>query len=174
MRHLDAEPAGELVAHAGEAVLEVVAAGRAGAPELVQFARQAARGADDDRVARRMPVDRAQHLGVRGPLGIGRRGDAIHRLAPLGSQRFDPRLPRGGRGLAAERLTQRLERALRVADQRDRTVLAGVERRDVELDQPGVARHQRARAGGEVLQPGSDGEDQIGLGGKRVGGATSR
>ena len=47
-RHLHAEAAGDLVAHAGKAVFEVVAAGRAGLPELVQLARQAARRADHD------------------------------------------------------------------------------------------------------------------------------
>ena len=47
-RHLDADPAGDLVAHAGIAVFEVVAERRARPPQLVQFARQSARGADDD------------------------------------------------------------------------------------------------------------------------------
>jgi hypothetical protein len=46
--HLGAEAAGDLVAHAGEAVFHVVAAGRARLPELVQFARQAAGGAEHD------------------------------------------------------------------------------------------------------------------------------
>ena len=41
--HLDAEPAGDLVAHGREAVFGVVGARRAGLPELVQLARQPAR-----------------------------------------------------------------------------------------------------------------------------------
>ena len=51
--HLHAQAAGDLVAHAGEAVFHVVAVGRAGPPQLVQLARQAAGGADDDVAARR-------------------------------------------------------------------------------------------------------------------------
>ena len=39
---LHPEPAGDLIAHAGIAVFQVIALGRAGAPELVQLARQAA------------------------------------------------------------------------------------------------------------------------------------
>ena len=46
--HLHAEPAGDLVAHARVAVLDVVALRVARAPELVQVAGHRARGADDD------------------------------------------------------------------------------------------------------------------------------
>ena len=45
-RHLGADAAGDLVAHAGVAVLEVESAGLFRAPEFVQVAGQAARGAD--------------------------------------------------------------------------------------------------------------------------------
>ena len=45
---LDPEPAGDLVAHAGVAVLDVVALRVAGPPQLVQVAGQRAGGADDD------------------------------------------------------------------------------------------------------------------------------
>ena len=47
-RELHAETAGDLVAHAGEAVLDVVALGVAGPPELVQVSRHGAGGADHD------------------------------------------------------------------------------------------------------------------------------
>ena len=50
-RQLHAEPAGDLVAHAGVAVFQVVGAGPPRLPELVQLAGQAAGGADHDRVA---------------------------------------------------------------------------------------------------------------------------
>ena len=46
LRHLHADAAGDLVAHAGIAVFEMVGGGRARLPQLVQFARQAAGGAD--------------------------------------------------------------------------------------------------------------------------------
>ena len=45
---LGAEAAGDLVAHAGEGVLDVVAERIAHAPELVQVAGQRARGLHDD------------------------------------------------------------------------------------------------------------------------------
>ena len=44
----DAEAAGDLVAHAGVAVLDVVALGVAGAPQLVQVAGHRAGRADHD------------------------------------------------------------------------------------------------------------------------------
>src|SRR6266849_5569664 len=44
---LDAEPAGDLVAHAGIAVFDVIGARLADAPQFVQLAGQAAGGADD-------------------------------------------------------------------------------------------------------------------------------
>ena len=47
-RQLDAEPAGDLVAHAREAVLDVVALAVAGAPQLVQVAGHRSRRADHD------------------------------------------------------------------------------------------------------------------------------
>ena len=43
---LDAEAAGNLIAHAGETVFHVIGARRALPPDFVQFARQAARRAD--------------------------------------------------------------------------------------------------------------------------------
>src|SRR5690606_11363818 len=70
---LDAEPAGDLVAHGRIAVVEVVAAGEGRRPVLVEFARQASRGADEDGVGPRA-AHRADDFHVRGELDIGRIG----------------------------------------------------------------------------------------------------
>ena len=63
---LHPEPAGDLIAHAGIAVFQVIALGRAGAPELVQLARQAARRGHHDVALAGLAVDGAQHLGIGG------------------------------------------------------------------------------------------------------------
>ncbi len=75
----------------------------------------------------------------------------------------------------AERLGQRLEPGARVAHQRLRVMLAGIERLHVEADDPPrrIA-EQRPGSGGEVLQPRADREHQVGLRGERVGGARPR
>ena len=63
---LDAQSAGDLVAHARVAVLDVVALRVPRAPELVQVARHRAGGADDDVRRSRRVVDGADHLALSG------------------------------------------------------------------------------------------------------------
>ncbi|MBV8662193.1 MAG: hypothetical protein JO107_03730, partial [Hyphomicrobiales bacterium] len=63
-RQLDADAAGDLVAHAGIAVFDVIAERRARLPELVQFAGQPAGGADDDVVSIARALQGAEHLRV--------------------------------------------------------------------------------------------------------------
>ena len=58
------EPGHDLVAHAREAVLDVVGLGILGAPQPQQVAGQAARRADDRRVAADRVVDDPDHLGL--------------------------------------------------------------------------------------------------------------
>ncbi len=89
------EPAGDLVAHAGEAVLQVVAAGLLGAPELVR-ARPAAR-------RRRRPPPRRRSPGARprrspGHRRAGRcRPGARSRRPSRGSRPRRPRAPPSAR-----------------------------------------------------------------------------
>ena len=65
---LDPDPAGDLVAHARVAVLDVVAlaVGVAGAPQLVEVAGGRAGGADDHARLAGGVVDGADHGGLRG------------------------------------------------------------------------------------------------------------
>ena len=84
-RELDAEAAGDLVAHAGIAVFEVVAAGLLRLPELVQFARQAAGGVDHDRVGRGHALHGADHLRVGRRHGVGRASDRCRGFGPGGA-----------------------------------------------------------------------------------------
>ena len=81
LRHLHAEAAGDLIAHAGEAVFEMVGGGRARLPELVQFAGQAARAQQQRNVAAECALHRADHLRVGGQR-IGRGGDRVGLLHP--------------------------------------------------------------------------------------------
>jgi hypothetical protein len=62
---LHPQPAGDLIAHAGIAVFQVIALGRAGAPELVQLARQAAGRRHHDVGIARLAVDGTQAHGLR-------------------------------------------------------------------------------------------------------------
>ena len=129
LRQLDAEPAGDLVAHAGIAVFDVVAAGRAGLPQLVQLARQAAGGADHDVVARRRrgctaPItcasDGSSALAGGGDARRPRRSSVGHRLRARLAQA-------AGARQSPSAVVERLQAALASRDQRQRAVLAGVE-----------------------------------------------
>ena len=61
---LHAERSGDLIAHAGIAIFEMVAVAGPGAPQLVQLAGKAAGRSDDDGVIRGGSPNRADHLGV--------------------------------------------------------------------------------------------------------------
>ena len=61
---LHAQSAGDLVAHAGVSVFDMVSVLVAGPPELVKFAGKAARGADDHRVFFERLVDGAKNVGI--------------------------------------------------------------------------------------------------------------
>ena len=158
---LDPHGAGDLVAHAGVAVLHVVAAlGRL--PEHLQRARHGAGGAHGDGVLGRHPLHRADHLGVGGELvGVLRRrggdlGDGgVPVGAGLGVGRGEARVAEGGVDL--------LERHLGVADDADGAVLQRVVAVDVDRDELAVGvGEDRPRAGGEVLEAGADADDEVG------------
>ena len=175
MRHLDADAAGDLVAHAGVAVFHVIAARPQGAPELVQLGRQRARRAHDDVVRRRLrmrALDRADHLAV---VGQRRRRDFAdaddrgHRRAPrLG---FPRRLllPCGGGGPAAQARGKSVERRRGVAEHGGRAPFERIEGIDVDGHETGL-RKQRVRAGREVGEPRADGDDEVGVARELIGG----
>ena len=165
VRHLHADAAGNLVAHARVAVLDVIAAGHRRAPELVQLARQRPRGADDDVVAGRVgdaALDRADHLAVVGQRHRAHAGDAQHLVAPALAALLRGRLPRGIGAPAAERPRQRREPATGVGAHRQAAPLERVERVDVDRHEPRL-HEQRIRSGGEVLQPCADRNHHVGL-----------
>ena len=135
-RHLDAQPAGDLVAHAGIAIFGMVGAGVAGLPELVQLARQAAGGMQQrSTLAAHGALHRADHLGIGRQRGVGGGGDPGGGLLPLGlalaapsrSSRRAPASRRAPRGSSFEPLA-------RVGNQGSGAVLAGIERLHVEAD----------------------------------------
>ena len=163
--HRDADAPRDLVAHRRVAVLEVVAAGPRRAPQLVEVARQAARGAHHDAVLSRCLVDQPDRLGLR---DMRRRPEATHPVH-LG----DPRGPeavlvrplfRGDTGPAArlECGCQLLERDPRIPDERDGPSLRGVETGDVDGHEPHLGVLPGRPAGGrEVRQPGAHGDDEV-------------
>ena len=174
--HLHAEAAGDLVAHAGIAVFEMVAA-RLVPPATACATRPAGRRRRRRRSSSgaAAALHGADHLGVatagprssrgRAPSAASASQRALLAPAPCrskprarASRRARPTAARGRRG---------------IGDQRQRAVL--VRRRtacDVELRRGGARDCGTARrAGGEILQPRADGEDDVGLGRERVGGA---
>ena len=127
LRELDAEPAGDLVAHAREAVLDVIAAGRRRAPQLVQLPRQRAGGADHDVARRRVrgrALHRADHLGVAGSAASRRPVTLGDAPSPALRRRTRPRLPtpRPARQPRSSREQRREARAC-VGHQRQRSCL---------------------------------------------------
>ena len=102
------------------------------------------------------------------PFGGG--GDAIDHPLPFRALRLGALGPGRRRPPAAEPARQGGEPRAGIGDQGQRAMLPGVEARGVELDQPRLARPERPRAGGEILQPGADGEQHIGLARQAIGG----
>ena len=87
------------------------------------------------------------------------------------------RLRRGPIHAAGERHSpssaeQRIERQPGIADHRQCAALVGIVRRDIDLDERGLGfANKRPGAGGEILQPCADADDQVGLGRGGIGGA---
>ena len=83
--------------------------------------------------------------------------------------RLFPPIPR--RPMRAEPAGEGDQPTRRIRHQRRAAMLRRVKSVDVEIENaaPRLG-EQRARAGGEILQPGADGEDHIRLGGQRIGG----
>ena len=168
---LDPEAAGDLVAHARVAVLDVVALRVARAPQLVQVAGHRAGGADDDVARPGDAVDDADHLALGGARRVAERVRALDGRVPLGGEARGA-LAVGGVGAPAlERGVERLQAVAGVGDERQPGVLEGVDGRDVEVDEADVGSAEgAARRGREVAPARADAEHDVGLAGERVGG----
>ena len=167
--HLHAEPAGNLVSHARVAVLHVIALGVARAPQLVQVARQAAGGADDDVGRRERLLQHADHLRLLSIADCGLRTADWLRIAGLRQHTRSTSARHaacnaaivsvyvGADAIAGDERQQLLEHRARIADQRQRGVLEGVELGDVDRDEPHVLVLERGlRRGREVAQTRAD------------------
>ncbi len=169
--HLDAEPAGDLVAHAGVAVLDVVPLRVAGAPQLVQVAGHRPGRAHHDVPRAGELVDRPDHLGLGGQRPVPERVGLLHGRVPGGGQSGRPLLVRRRRRPAGEGSGQRHEGLAGVGDQRDAGVLERVERGHVDVDEPDVRVLERGTGrGGEVAVAGADADHDVRLAGERVRG----
>ena len=139
----DAEPAGDLVAHAGVAVLDVVALRVPDLPQLVQVTGHRAGGAHDDVARVGEVVDQAEHLALgEQPLrrlaprrGTPRRRSASHAASSSVYSRDVRRVD----AVAVQQLGQRRRAS---PARRRRTASAGVldrvDRCDVDVDEPHV------------------------------------
>ena len=76
--------------------------------------------------------------------------------------------PLGGSAPVVDDRRQLAQALAGIADDCVGESLHGIEPGDVDADEPGVGGERRPRTGGEVLQSGADGDDDIGLGGERV------
>ena len=135
----------------------MIAERRAGLPELVQFAGQAAGGADHDVARRAGALQGAEHLGVGRRERVGRGAIALRGRQPLRLALRRRFAPFGGRRPVAERRVERRDAEPRVAHQGQRAMLGGVERLDVEADEAALGiLEQRPGAGGEVGEARAD------------------
>src|ERR671938_1164350 len=94
MRQFDSKATRDLVAHAGIAILKVIANWLDSPPQLVQLAGETAGCANDHISWAGMPIHGTQDLRIRGQLVADRGGsDAINRFLPSSFARsgiFDP------------------------------------------------------------------------------------
>ncbi len=169
--HLHAETARDLVAHAGIAVLEVIAAGLGAAPELVQLARQAAGGRDQGRALAQCAIDRAEHLRVGGK-ARARARCGVDDGVPFPDQVARALAPGRLRRPAGERGPELAERREHVTAQGEGPALDRVVAGHVDRDQAIVeVADQLAGPGGEVLQARAEREHEVGFREQPIGGA---
>jgi hypothetical protein len=136
----------------------------------VQVAGHGARGADDYVVRGARVVDRAEHFRLCRQGRVAEVVGALDRRVPLGGQARGVLAVGGIRRPALERPVQHAERFPRVGGDRQARLLRGVERGDVDVDEP-RSRERSSRGRGEVAVPGADADDEIGLASERIGGA---
>ena len=177
-RHPYAESAGDLVAHAGVAVLDVVAHRVAHLPELVQVAGHRAGRADHHVPRVGEVVDETEHLALREPAVLGHRGRVVGLVdggEPGGLQRgvlVDVLLRHL---VVGERLGQGLQGLPGVRDHAGAGVLDGVDRCHVDVHEAHVRVLERGAAGrGEVGVARADPDHHVGVVGDGVGGRRAR
>ncbi len=199
LRELHAQSGGHLIAHAGIAVLGVIPAPLVGGPHPLHAAGEGASGGDDGGVG----VDAAADSGQGGSLGnlavrqLHELGDgagvpglddgveavagvldgpqALHLLVPHGLGLGDLVGVGGDVLLGPQLLRQGLDRDLGVAHGLHRVHLIGVEAAVVDGDEFHVRiLVEPLGAGGEVAEPGADGDDHVGILGNVVGGVGPR
>src|SRR3990172_6469846 len=173
--HLHAQAPGDLVAHAGVAVLQVIAFGVSRAPELVQVPRQAARRADHDVLGLRQAVHRSDDLALTQGRTVPDAVDAVHFRSPFLPQSRDARSVFVTHTETLEPFRELLEGYPGVRDQRQRAVLAGVHLRHVDVHELHAWMLEGGLGGGgEVAEPGAEGDHQVRLPRDAVGGQRPR
>ena len=151
----------DFVSHAGEAEFDIDGADAEGAPVGGHLGGQAACGGDDAvaRVAER--VHHADRLGV----GIGAvAGGHVGGDVGIPDAAFGLGFchPVGGGAVGREGFGEGFQSEFGVTHDGEGKVLGGVMAACVQADEAGVRGEDGPRSGGEILQAGADGEDDIG------------
>ena len=168
-RHLDAEPAGNFVAHARIAVFQVVGAWRIGLPQPVQLARQAAGGTHYSCASAEAAVHRSDHLRLGRIFGVGRGRHPVGIGEPLRAPLASFFHPVVRSAMRAKAGGEHPQPGIGVAKKRQGTVLRRVEKLRVESnDCFAVVLEQCPRPGSEILQARANRENHIGLLGQSV------
>ena len=140
----------------------------------MEVARQAARGTHDHVGGGEHGLQHANHLRLlhRGRLLVAGadRADPIDFRAPVGLRRGDGVAILDPDTVSVDQQQQFVEHRPRIADERERAVLAGVDLGDVDRDEPDPVVLERGfRGGGEIAQTGSDHNHEVGVAGQDVG-----
>ena len=146
--HFGADAAGDLVPHAGVAVLQVEAARLPGAPELVQVAGQAAGSADDDVLRLGEVIDDADDVALPQRNGIGGGSLVVGLGDPLRAPGVNLRAEGRRDAVSGRGLGQFLKHDPGIALQGQRGVLVCVELGHVDVDEADV-RVLELRLGGQ-------------------------
>ena len=167
---LGPQAAGDLVPHAGVPVLDVVLLRVPGAPQHLQVPGHAPGRLHDHVPVVHQVVQRPEDLGLGRPRLMAEVVGAVNRPLPAGVQLGRPAGIRLVHVPPAHDLGQRLQSGPSLGHQRGTGLLARVEGRDVEVDEP----HSRMAeggpgGGGEVGVAGADAEHHVGLARQRVG-----
>ena len=136
----------------------------------MQLARKATGGAEHVVSRPACVIDDPDHLRVgQGAIGRHPLAQPVHVLVPPRPLAASPGRPGFAGGPAGEPGGEFLGHCQRIPHDRTGVVLDRVESSSVDGDDLHVVPEQRPRGGGEVLQPGAHGDDDIGLAGQDVG-----